>query len=149
MFLREAALRSPPSACCVYQCLRRDRGYCTVSLLWIGCVRAEHCTVALPPRAPGPPRKPGWCSRPLDISERNSHLKHSCLRGYRRLGWDAQLLGRIRKIPRCDRARSLLGLLSSIYQCHSGSHGITVSVSISVCQLVSLIGIYVCEAYTF
>lgn len=42
----------------------------------------------------------------------------------------------------------MLGWLSAIYQCHSGSHGITVSVSISVCQLVSLTGIYVCEAYT-
>lgn len=53
------------------------------------------------------------------------------------------------KDPPCDGACSLLGLLSSIYQCHSGSHGITGSVSIGVCQLVSLIGIYVCEAYTF
>lgn len=40
------------------------------------------------------------------------------------------------------------GWHGAIYQCHSGSHGITVSVSISVCQLVSLTGIYVCEAYT-
>lgn len=53
------------------------------------------------------------------------------------------------KDPPCDGACSLLGLLSSIYQCHPGSHGITGSVSIGVCQLVSLIGIYVCEAYTF
>lgn len=42
-----ALLRPLLSACCVYQCLRRDRGYCTVSLLRISCVRAVHCTVAL------------------------------------------------------------------------------------------------------
>lgn len=33
------------------------------------------------------------------------------------------------KDPCCDCVRSQLGLLSSIYQCHSGSHGITVCVS--------------------
>lgn len=42
----------------------------------------------------------------------------------------------------------MLRWLGAICQCHSGSHGITVSVSIGVCQLVSLTGIYVCEAYT-
>lgn len=31
---------------------------------------------------------------------------------------------------------------ASIYQCHSGSRGITASVSISACQLVSLTGIF-------
>lgn len=46
------------------------------------------------------------------------------------------------------RSRDCVCAPGSICQCHSGSHGITVSVSISVSQLVSLIGICICEAYT-
>lgn len=46
------------------------------------------------------------------------------------------------------RSRDCVCAPGSIRQCHSGSHGITVSVSISVCQLVSLTGICICEADT-
>lgn len=41
-----------------------------------------------------------------------------------------------------------LELLRTIHQRHSGSCGITVSVSVSASQLVSLTGICICEAYT-
>lgn len=151
MFSAKHCCVPPLSACCVYQCLRRGRGYCTVSLLAFSCVRTVHCTVTLLPWCfiPGRPRKPGGGhqretgEQASDISVMdavNTTQPHEAL-----------ILAEppTPKDPPCDVACALLGLLSSIYQCHSGSHGITGSVSIGVCQLVSLIGIYVCEAYTF
>lgn len=44
-------------------------------------------------------------------------------------------------VLRCDCVCKLVWL-TSICQCHSGSRGITASVSISACQLVSLTGIF-------
>lgn len=109
MFCAKQCSVPPLSACCVYQCLRRDRGYCTVSFLLFGCVTAVHCTVALLPCAcfiPGRPRKPGggylwetgeWA---LDISvmdAANTTHPHKALI-FERFGW-LRFSTRLPKIP--------------------------------------------------